>query len=124
MGRDQQFGIPDAMRELAERNVDQARQAYDQLMDVARQAQDMVSNSQEAMTAGALEIQEKAMKYAETNMSASFEFASRLAQVSDMQAALKLQQEFAHRQMQTYAEQAQELTRLMAEAPQKAQPKR
>ena len=57
MVSDQQFEIPHSMRELAERNVEQARQAYDQLMDVARQAQVVVSKSQEAMTGGAVEIQ-------------------------------------------------------------------
>ncbi len=123
MVSDQQFEIPHSMRELAERNVEQARQAYDQLMDVARQAQVVVSKSQEAMTGGAVEIQNKAMKYAESNMNASFEFASRLAQAGDMQAALQLQQEFARRQMQTYGEQAQELSRLMTEATQKVQAK-
>ena len=32
-----QFEIPEAVRELAERNVDQARTAYNQFMEMARQ---------------------------------------------------------------------------------------
>ena len=32
-----QFEFPEAVRELAERNVEQARSAYNQFMDMARQ---------------------------------------------------------------------------------------
>ncbi len=56
-----QFEIPEAVRELAERNVEQARSAYSQFMDMARKAQDAVTKSQGAMAAGALDIQSKAL---------------------------------------------------------------
>jgi hypothetical protein len=41
-----QFEIPEAVRELAERNVEQARSAYGQFMDMARKVQDTVSQIQ------------------------------------------------------------------------------
>jgi phasin len=118
-----QFEIPETVRELAERNVEQARSAYSQFMDMARQAQSMVSKSQGVMTQSALDIQSRAMRYAEQNIDASFAFASDLARARDLREYLEVQQRWAQQQMQSYAQQAQELGRMMAEAAQKAQPK-
>lgn len=118
-----QLEIPEAVREMAERNVDQARTAYAQFMDMARQAQHMVSQSQGAMAAGALEIQSKALKFAEQNIDDSFKFASDLARAKDLKEYLEIQTRYAQKQMQTYAQQAQDLGRMMTEAAQSARPK-
>lgn len=120
MSKDQQFGIPQSVREMAEQNVAQARQAYEQFMEAARQAQNMVAKSQETATSSALEVQQRAINYTEANMEASFQFASQLAKVGDLQEALTLQQDFARQQMQNYSEQAQELSNLMSQAAKKA----
>jgi phasin len=114
-----QFEIPEAVRDMAERNVEQARSAYTQFMDMARKAQDAVSKSQGAMTAGALDIQSKALHYAEQNINASFQFAADLARARDLKEYLEIQSRYAQRQMQDYARQAQDLGRLLAEAAQK-----
>lgn len=111
-----QLEIPEAVRELAERNVEQARTAYEQFLDVARKAQDMVTRSQDMMTSGAIEIQTRAMKYAEQNIDASFKFARDLARARDLKEYVEIQTKYAQKQMQAYAEQAQDLGRLMAEA--------
>jgi phasin len=116
-----QFEIPDGMRELAERNVDQARSAYNQFLDMARQAQDMVAKSSDAMAQSAREIQSKALRYAEQNMDANFSFASDLARARDLREYMEVQTRYAQKQMQTYSEQAQELGRLMADAAQRVQ---
>ena len=115
------FEIPGPMRDMAEKNVEQARQAYSQFMDMARQAQEMVTRSQGAMTDSAREVQGKAMRYAQDNLDASFNFASELARARDLKEAMEIQQRFAQRQMRTYAEQAQDLGRLMSDAAQKMQ---
>ena len=116
-----QFEIPDSVRELAQRNVDQARAAYSQFLDMARQAQDVVSKSSATVAQGARDIQERALKYAEQNADASFAFASDLARARDLKEYLEIQTRYAQRQMQTYAQQAQELGRLITEATQRAQ---
>ena len=117
-----QLEIPEAVRDLAERNVEQARAAYSEFMDMARKAQDMVSKQQGAITAGALDIQSKAMRYAEENIDASFKFAADLARARDLKDYLEIQTRYAQRQMQDYAKQAQELGRMMADAAQKVKP--
>jgi phasin len=117
-----QFEIPEAVRELAERNVEQARSAYSQFMDMARKAQDAVTKSQGAMTAGALDIQAKALQYAEQNINSSFAFAADLARARDLKEYLEIQTRYAQKQMQDYARQAQDLGRMLTEAAQKAKP--
>lgn len=116
-----QFEIPEAMRDMAERNVDQARSAYGQFLEMARQAQDLVSKSSDTMAQSAREIQIKAMRYAEQNMEANFAFVGDLAKARDLRDYMEIQSRHAQRQMQTYSEQAQELGRMMAEVAQKVQ---
>jgi len=118
-----QFEIPEAVRELAERNVEQARSAYNQFMDMARRVQDTLASSQGAMASGALEMQTRVAKFAEENIQASFAFASDLSRARDLKEYLEIQQRYAQKQMQAYAHQAQELGKLMSEAAHKAQPK-
>ncbi len=52
-----QFEFPEAVRELAERNVEQARSAYNQFIDMARKVQDTLSASHGVMTSSAVEMQ-------------------------------------------------------------------
>jgi phasin len=118
-----QFEIPEAVRELAERNVEQSRSAYNQFMEMARKVQDSLSKSQGAMASGAMEMQARVAKFAEENIQASFAFASDLSRARDLKEYIEIQQRYAQKQMQAYAMQAQELGKLMTEAAQKAQPK-
>jgi phasin len=118
-----QLEIPEAVRQMAERNVDQARSAYNQFMDMARQTQTMVAKASGSVAETALEIQSRALRYAEQNMDAGFQCASELARARDLKEYLEIQTRHAQKQMQTYAQQAQELGRMLAEAAQRAQPK-
>ena len=115
--------IPEPVRQLVERNVEQSRSAYMQFADMAKRAQQMVATSSGTMTQAALDIQTKALRFAEQNVEAGFNFASELARARDMKEYLEIQSKHAQRQMQAYANQAQELGRLMTDAAQKAQPK-
>ncbi|NJO33662.1 MAG: hypothetical protein HC869_11505 [Rhodospirillales bacterium] len=109
------------MREMAERNVEQARSAYGQFLEMARQTQDVVAKSSDTMAQSAREIQLKAMRYAEQNMEANFAFVGDLAKARDLRDYMEIQSRHAQRQMQTYSEQAQELSRMLADIAQKVQ---
>ncbi len=118
-----QIEIPEQVRQMAERNVEQARTAYNQFMDMARQVQNLVNRSSGAMAESAAELQSRALRFAEQNMEAGFQFASELARARDLKEYLEIQSRHAQKQMQTYASQAQELGRMMSELAQKSQPK-
>ena len=115
--------IPEPVRQLAERNVEQSRSAYMKFVEMARKAQDMVTKSSGTVTQTAMDIQTKALRFAEQNVDAGFTLATELAKARDMKEYFEIQQKHMQRQMQSYASQAQELGKLMTEAAQKVQPK-
>ena len=119
-----QFEIPPAVRAIAERNVAQVRSAYEQFVNLMRQSQETIMKSQGAMTQSAFEIQSKALQYAQANVEANFRFAFDLARAKDVKEYLELQTRYAQSQLETYAKQSQEITRLVTEVAHKVQRKR
>jgi phasin len=112
------FEIPQQMRDLAEKNVDQARVAYGQFMDAMTQAMTFWTKSLPGndLSSGFRAVQDRATKFAKQNAEAAFGLASDLASTKDIQEVLAHQSRFAQSQMQAYALQAQELGRLVTEA--------
>jgi hypothetical protein len=125
MPQNQPFEIPQQLRELAERNVEQARTAYGQLMAAMAQATGMWMSAMPSneMTSGFKVVRERAIQFAKQNAEACFAAASELANAKDIQDLLAIQSRSAQTQMQAYALQAQELGRLMVEAAQSVQPR-
>lgn len=117
------FDIPQSMRDIAERNIDQAREAYERFMDMAKKAQAMAPSGEGAVGAGTDRLQRRALDFAEENMEASFEFASQLSQASDMTEALRIQQQYAQDQMKAYIDQTKTMTDAMTKLADKAQDK-
>ncbi len=116
-----QFEIPAQVRELAERNVAQVRQAYEQFLGLVTKAQETMFKSQGAMTMSAVEIQAKALHFAQANIEANFRFASEIAKARDLKQYLEVQSRYTQSQLETYAKQTQEITRLMGEVAHKTQ---
>lgn len=119
------FQVPQQVRDLAEKNVDQARTAYGQFMDAMTQATSMWSTALPAneMTTGFKAVQDRAAKFAKQNADAAFALASDLAKAKDIQQVFALQSQYAQAQMQAFTAQGQELGQFMAEAAQKMQPR-
>ena len=114
------FEIPQQLRELTEKNLEQARAGYGQFMDAMTQAMGMWAGAAPAspMTAGFKVVQDRAIKFAKQNAEACFNLASELANAKDLTDVMGIQARHAQTSMQTYALQAQELGRLMLEASQ------
>ena len=119
------FEIPQQMRDLAEKNVKQARVTYGQFMDAMTQAMTVWTTAMPSneMTSGFKVVQYQATRFAKQNADAAFALADDLANAQDIQNAFALQSRYAQTQMQVYASQAQALGRLMAEAAQRMQPR-
>ena len=122
MALNQSFEIPQQLRELTEKNVEQARAVYGQFMDAMTQSMGVWLNAMPSneMTSRFEAVQKKAIRFAKQNAEAGFQLATGLANAKDIQDVLALQSGYAQTQMQNYALQAQELGRLMAEATQSA----
>ena len=111
------FEIPPELRDLAEKNVEQARAAYGQFMDFLTQAMGAWAASPGgAEMSGFRAAQERAIAFAKENAERSFALASDLARAKDVQEVLTLQSRYAQTQMQTFGIQAQQLAWLMADA--------
>lgn len=124
MVQNQPFEMPKQLRELAEKNVEQARATYAQFMDAMTQAVSVWSTApSNVMTSGFKDVQELAIRFAKENAEAGFALASELANAKDIQGVITLQSRYAQTQLQSYARQAQELGRLMAEAVRSMKPK-
>jgi hypothetical protein len=120
----QPFEVPQRLRELAERNVEQGRAAYAQFMDAIVQATSMWLRVMPVneMTSGFKVVQERGVRFAKQNADACFALASELANAKDVQDVLAIQGRYAQTQTQAYVLQAQELGRIMAKAAQSVQP--
>ena len=117
MGDTPSFEIPPQLREMAEKNVEQARAAYGQFMDFLTQAMNAWSKgSSTGGAAGFKAVQDRAINFAKENAERSFSLASEIARAKDVQEVLTLQSRYAQTQMQLFAVQAQQLSWLMADA--------
>jgi hypothetical protein len=122
MADNKPFEIPPQVRELAEKNIDQARKFYDQWMEGISQVMNMWSSTPAGeMVPGFDSLRERAITFAKDNAEAAFAQAEKLAQAKDVQDLMTLQSHYAQAQMRSYATQAQELGRLMTTAMQNMQ---
>ena len=117
MPQDQKFEIPQELRQLAEENVERARQLYVQFMDGVGQTMAAWSSaSSDVVAPGYREVQEHAVKLANENADAAFRLAKDVAQAKDLHELIDLQTRYVQSQMKWYAEQTQEFGRLMTRA--------
>jgi phasin len=122
--RTEQFQIPPEMRALAEKSVEQAKQAVEGFITAAHRTVSSFEGQAETARKGAKDVGGKAMEFAERNITNSFDFAQKLVRAKDVQEMLELQASYIRTQMQVLAEQAKELgqsTGKMATDPLKSQ---
>jgi len=103
------FDVPPDMRAFAEKSIEQARQTFDRFISAAHHAVSAFEGQTQSARKGAKDVTEKAMTFAEQNMASLFELALQLARARDIEDVLKLQADYARRQLQVLTEQAKEL---------------
>ncbi len=103
------YQIPTEVREFAEKSVEQARKAFEGFSGAAQKAIAAVDTSAIPAAAGAKEVGATALGYAEANVKAAFDLATKLVQAKDVQEVLTLQTEFAKSQFAAFQEQTKEL---------------
>ena len=120
MATTDRFEMPPEVRNMAERSVEQARQAFDGFIAAAQQAVTAFEGQAETARKGAKDVTEKAMSFAQHNIASSFELAQQLIRAKDVQEVMKLQNEYITRQMQAFSEQARTLGESTSQAAQDA----
>jgi phasin len=107
--RAEQFQVPPEMRALAEKSVEQAKQAIEGFITAAHRTVSVLEGHAETARKGAKDVGGKAMEFAQLNMTSSFDHAQKLVRAKDVQEVLELQAAYIKSQMQVLAEQAKEL---------------
>jgi phasin len=105
----EQFQIPPEMRAMAEKSVEQAKQAVEGFISAAHRTVSTFEGQAETARKGAKDVSAKAMDFAGKNITSSFDFAQKLVRAKDMQEMLELQASYVRTQMQVLADQAKEL---------------
>jgi phasin len=100
------FEIPADMRQFAEQSVVQAKAAVDGFITAAQKAASQMEGQAAVAQAGAKDMGQKVMGFAEQNVNASFEFAQKLVRAKDVQEVMQLQAEYVKTQMAAMSEQA------------------
>jgi phasin len=108
------FEFPADMRALAEKSVEQAKQAFDIFISAAQQAVSTAEHQAASAQAGAKEVGELAMGFTERNVAASFEFVQRLLEAKEPKDVIALHSEYVNSQIAALTEQGQELSRRAA----------
>jgi phasin len=105
------FEIPADLRALAEKSVEQAKQAFDMFISAAQHAVSTVENQTVSAQAGAKEVGGLAIEFAERNIASSFDFAQKLLQAREPKDVIELHTEYVHSQIAALTDQAKELSK-------------
>ncbi|MBV8447037.1 MAG: phasin family protein [Hyphomicrobiales bacterium] len=108
------------VRNAAETTLEKAREAVTRYMKEATKVFSAVESTAQATQAGARDVTQKAVNYAETNIAAAFEFARQLLHARDPQEFLKLQQSFVQKQAESLGAQVREMGTTVAGAASRA----
>ena len=120
---DNPLEIPQALRDMSEQNLKQARAAYEQFTDFVTKTTGawMGVLPSNPMAAVFKDVQDRAMQIAKENAESVFTFAGKISNVRPPQDILTLQTQFAQDQMKAFTTQTQELYNLIGETVQKLQ---
>ena len=112
----QPFEIPNEMRALAERNVEQAKLAFTDYLRAARKSASNFDRWAEASQVGAQNFSKKAIGFAQSNALSAFDFAQKMVQAKDISELIQIQRMFFEWQIQALSEQVKDLVETAATA--------
>ena len=120
---DNPLEIPQALRDMSEQNLKQARAAYEQLMDFMTKTMGAWTDAlpSNPMAAVFKDVEDRAMQIAMENAESVFTFASKISNVRTPQDIATLETQFAQDRMQAFVTQTQQLFSVIEEAIQKSE---
>ncbi len=108
------FEIPAEMRTLAEKSVEQAKQAFDGFIAATRHAVSTAENHATSARTGAKELGEMAVSFTQRNIASSFDYAQKLVRAKDPGELMALHAEYVKSQIATLTDQAKALNQQAA----------
>lgn len=104
--------VPESVRALAERTVNQSREAYERGKDALEEAIDALERSFDAAGQGATAFNRKLIDLAQRNLNSGFDLAKSLAGAKNLAEIVELQSSFIRHQFDVFANQANEVRAL------------
>ena len=108
------FEVPFAIREVAEKSVEQARETYEKVKSATEATSTAMQESAETSRKQVVKINEKVLDAAKTNTSSTFEFCKDVIAVKSLSEVFELQTGFAQKQYAAAAKQGEELQGLVS----------
>ena len=102
----------EAVRELAEKSVDQTREAFDRAKDSLEAAVDTMARSFDALGQGAAALNRKVIEIAQENVSSGFDLAKSLATARTLAEMVELPATYWRKQLNALSAQAEEVRTL------------
>ncbi|MEJ8571084.1 phasin [Microbaculum marinum] len=100
--------MPAAFREIAEKGVIQAKEAYDSYKSMAEDATDAMEDTFATINKGTTDLQSKALGAAKTQFNVGFDYIEKMLGVKTLSEAIEIQSEFARKQFDTLNSHAKE----------------
>jgi phasin len=99
------FEVPNEMRDLADKSVEQAKRAFDSFMGATQNAAGNLQGTTQTVQEQAADATRQAVGFAEQNVKAAFDHAQQLVQAKGFDEVMKLQSDFMRNQMTAMQEQ-------------------
>lgn len=104
-----QMNVPEGVKQMAEKSVDQAQAAFDKAGEVAHKNVQVLDASASAFKSNAADLQLKVMEIAQNNVNQAFTFARKFIETQEPRQLFEMQQGFVRDQFEQMTKQATEL---------------
>ena len=104
--------VPESVRALAEKTVNQTREAYERGKEALEESIDALERSFDAAGQGATAFNRKLIDIAQRNLNSGFDLAKSLAGAKNLAEIVELQSAFIRHQFEVFANQATEIRAL------------
>ena len=104
--------VPEAFRDMAEKGVQQAKDAYARIKTAAEEATDLAEDTYATASKGAAEFNLKALEAMRVNMNAAFDYTREFLGAKTPTEAVELSTTHLRKQFETLAAQSKDLSAL------------
>ena len=106
--RPMNFQVPEEMRTMAEKSLEQTRQALDSFLGAARRTAETMEQTTDKVQASSKDMAQKTLSAVEQNLRTSLDYAERFVRAKDLQEAAQIQAEFVRSQAEAMQAQMKE----------------
>ncbi len=107
--------MPEPMRQVVKSSIEQARRAFETFIAASQQAMSNIDTTAAPPSHSMKMLNQKIAEFTKVNAEANFDLAMKLADAREMKDVVELQNQHVRQQMDTFAQQLEELRRLTTE---------